>query len=104
MALCRAVIATSKLTRVHLWLLISAPRAGTPLRITLTMTTFIQNLFVVLRNGETHHPTTGGPEDPIYFYDSDKPYYESAELSSASPLSPLMRGCSIPCNQVYKLL
>ena len=70
------------MTRVRLWLLISASRAGTPLRITLTMTTFIQNLFVVLRNGETHHPTTGGPEDPIYFYDSDKPYYESAEPSS----------------------
>ena len=68
------------------------------------MITFIQNIFVVSRSAEpAHHPTTG-QVDPIYFYESDKPYFELAKLPSASRLSPLMLGRFTPCHQVHKLL
>lgn len=54
-------------------------------RTSLTMATLIQNIFLVfpsLSNAETaHRPTTRISEDPIYFYDSDKPYFELAKLS-----------------------
>jgi hypothetical protein len=54
----------------------------------LTMATLIQNILLVFRprrNAETaHRPTTRILEDPmvpIYFFDSDKPYFELAKLS-----------------------
>jgi hypothetical protein len=61
------------------------------------MASFFQNILVVFphfSNVEnvppTHaqaesHPTTGGSEEsgPLYFYDSDKPYFESEKLSLA---------------------
>jgi hypothetical protein len=75
------------------------------------MAAFIQNILVVFprfSNAETSHqaarPTTGGPQDPIYFYDSDKPYFELAQLSSASrsvvttytwPLRPTSSGLQV---------
>jgi len=71
-------------------------------------TTLIQNIYIVpppLGNAEVaHRPTTGISEDPIYFYDVDKPYYELAKLSLASRLSPLMFGCFTPRHQIHKLL
>jgi len=54
------------------------------------MASFIQNILVIFppySNVEIprpvqaqagSHPTTAGVEEPIYFYDSDKPYFESA--------------------------
>jgi hypothetical protein len=49
------------------------------------MATLIQNIHLVfppLSNAETAYPpTTRISEDPIYFYDSDKPYFELAKLS-----------------------
>ena len=53
------------------------------------MASFIQNILVIFppySNGETTQPVqaqaggrpTAGVEEPIYFYDSDKPYFESA--------------------------
>lgn len=49
------------------------------------MATLIQNILLVfppLSNAETaHRPTTRISEDPILFYDSDKPYFELAQLS-----------------------
>ena len=48
------------------------------------MATLIQNILLIfppLSNAETaHRPTTRTSEDPIYFYDSDRPYYELAKL------------------------
>ncbi|KAF8504552.1 DUF1768-domain-containing protein [Russula emetica] len=50
------------------------------------MATLIQNIFFVSSppsNAETaHRPTTRIPEDPIYFYDSDKPYFEFTGFSN----------------------
>ncbi|KAI0277037.1 DUF1768-domain-containing protein [Russula aff. rugulosa BPL654] len=50
------------------------------------MATLIQNIFLVfpsLSNAETaHRPTTRISEDPIYFYDSDKPYFEFTNFSN----------------------
>ena len=49
------------------------------------MATYNQNIFYVfppLNNAETaHRPTARISEDPIYFYESDKPYFELAKLS-----------------------
>ena len=49
------------------------------------MATLIQNNFLVsppLRNAETaRRSITRISEEPIYFYDSDKPYFELAKLS-----------------------
>ncbi|KAI0001116.1 DUF1768-domain-containing protein [Russula vinacea] len=49
------------------------------------MASFIQNLFFVFprfSNAETtRYPSTVGPGDPIYFYDSDKPYFEFTSFS-----------------------
>ena len=53
----------------------------------LTMATLIQNIFFAFpphSNAETahaEHQTTRFSESPIYFYDSDKPYFELAKLS-----------------------
>jgi hypothetical protein len=74
-----------------------------------TMATLIQDIFLVfppLSNEETaHRPTTRISEDPIYFYDSDKPYFELAKLLSLSEsLSLLMLDYFIPRHQVHKLL
>jgi hypothetical protein len=73
------------------------------LNYSITMAaTFIQNIFVafpLFSNAETAHPTTGGPEGPVYFYESNKPYFELAQLSLASRLSPLTLH-----HQVHKLL
>jgi hypothetical protein len=84
------------------------------------MASFIQNIFIFppFGNAEiarpetarpTHvqtasYPTTGSADEPIYFYNSDKPYFESAKLSLAIRFSPLMRGCFTPLRQVYELL
>jgi hypothetical protein len=85
----------------------------------IVMASFFQNILVVFppfSNPETARPTraqagsypttggAGGAEDPIYFYDSDKPYFESAKLSLAILFSLLMLGCLTPRRQVYKLL
>ena len=50
---------------------------------------FIQNIYFVhppLGNAAAthaaHHPTTRISEEPIYFYDSDKPYFELAKKLS----------------------
>jgi len=84
------------------------------------MASFIQNILVILPhfgNAEPARPThaqagsyptpttsTVGAEEPIYFYDSDKPYFESAKLSLAIWFSPLMHGCFAPLRQVYEFL
>ena len=51
----------------------------------LTMPTLIPHFLLALPifgNAETAHRTTSRiSEDPIYFYDSDKPYFELAKLS-----------------------
>jgi hypothetical protein len=86
----------------------------------IAMASFIQNIFIfpLFGNAETarpetarpthlqtaSNPTTGGAEEPIYFYNSDKPYFESAKLSLAIRFSPLIRGCFTPLHQVYELL
>jgi hypothetical protein len=59
------------------------------------MATLIQNIFYVFRPfTSTEH--TGHEEEPIYFYESDKPYYESVKPSFAIQLpSPLILGCLI---------
>ena len=56
----------------------------------IAMASFIQNVYDIFSpysNAETpqlvqaqagNHPTTAVVEAPIYFYDSDKPYFESA--------------------------
>ncbi|SRR6266702_2937118 len=55
-------------------------------------------------NGPTNGPphsqssTDDGPGEPIYFYDSDKPYYESENLL----LLPIL-GSFIPFRQVHQL-
>jgi hypothetical protein len=63
------------------------------------MASFFQNIYLVFpgfSNAEpAHHNvqatgTIRPSEEPIYFYDSHKPYYESAKPSLALPLSPLM--------------
>ncbi|KAN0125817.1 DUF1768 domain containing protein [Russula decolorans] len=50
------------------------------------MATLIQNIHLVfppLSNAETAYPpTTRISEDPIYFYDSDKPYFEFTSFSN----------------------
>jgi len=59
------------------------------------MATFIQNIYYVLRPFNNTR-NTEREEQPIYFYDSDKPYYESAKPLLAIPLlSPLILGCLI---------
>ncbi|KAI0292718.1 hypothetical protein BC826DRAFT_1105335 [Russula brevipes] len=78
------------------------------------MASFFQNIYLVFptfSNAEpAHHNvqatgTMRPSEEPIYFYDSHKPYYESAKPSLASlPLSPLMLGCFVPRHQIYELL
>jgi hypothetical protein len=78
------------------------------LRIRIAMASFIQNILVVFPpfvNAETARPThtqaesyptptTVGAEEPIYFYDSDKPYFESAKLSLAIRFSHLCMAAS----------
>jgi len=72
------------------WHTTLALRPQTERLLRITMASFMQNILVIFppySNGETpqpvqaqagSHPTTAGVEEPIYFYDSDKPYFESA--------------------------
>ena len=50
--------------------------------IVVTMATFLPCILVYppLSNAGTAHRPTRISEDPIYFYDSDKPYFELAKL------------------------
>jgi hypothetical protein len=72
------------------------------------MASYIQNILVIFppfNNAETPRPThaqagsypaTAGAEESIYFYDSDKPYFESAkDCYSRFSFHPLMLGCPL---------